>query len=108
MSIYANGRTPLLPIQSITESFGSYPPRFLDSPRLHLQHEEQCRNAYGFDVIVVHAASATVDYSEFGFGYNERICGGKLFRRRVHEFIHTVLSRLSHQRMMRDNPTHIS
>ena len=63
---------------------------------------------YDSNVIVVHATSNAVECSEFGFGDDERVRGGKLFRRRVHEFIHAVLSRLNRQQTARGNATHIS
>jgi len=44
-----------------------------------------------FHTIVAHATSDTVHRSEFGFGDDERVGSGKLFRRGGHEFFHTVI-----------------
>ena len=83
-------------------------PRFLASPKPTPNMRSKRSYVYGFNVIVVQATSDAVDCSEFGFGDNERVRSGKVFRRRVHEFVHTVLSCLSHRETMRDNRTHIS
>ena len=48
-----------------------------------------------FYAIVVHASFGIVHRSEFDFGDNERVGGGKLFHRRVHEFIHTAFPGLN-------------